>query len=149
MSRRPPFSFACRNNPTGFSRNEPPKPIERTHRMAWKFNAARKLDEKVQSESVDTRPHLELSVDPGEQAVETVGVFLQNIGQFSFDVQDEDAETISELFDQWQKHLLLGMPRPGLALDREAKSIDRRDWPGVRQFFAHHRRSEKRFVDSS
>ncbi len=117
--------------------------------MAWNMNAVRKTDENIEQEKIESGPRLEMSVDPGEQAIETVGVFLRNMGQFSFDVLEDDAEVIAEKFDLWQKHLLMGLPRPGADPDPQPLPMDRRDWPGVRQFFAHHRRSEKRYVDTS
>ncbi len=94
---------------------------------------------------------------PADRALDLIAEMLRTLGQNAFDVGSMSADDVSELFEGWARHLLIGTPAPGrhTAAQGDAStrgnttSGARRDLPGLRRAFVDHRVSEARHVKIS
>jgi diguanylate cyclase len=78
--------------------------------------------------------------------LDTIGHVLGVLARTSFDVPDRPAVEAYRVFNEWQRHATLGVPREH---DGEAVGIVDRDWDGMRRAITEHRRDEQRYVESS
>jgi len=78
-------------------------------------------------------------------ALDAVGHLLRTFGELSFDIDLAQPGSLRGECEQWARHLLVGAEHPdGPAVERSVPR--RRDWLGVRHFFAARRRAEVDFV---
>jgi diguanylate cyclase len=78
--------------------------------------------------------------------LDTLAALLREYGQSAFDLEKLSAQTVRATCESWAQHLLIGAPRPGEPEVRAALPLARRDFPGVRRFFAERRREEGLYV---
>ncbi len=92
---------------------------------------------------------------PADRATDFIAEMLRTLGENAFDVGTMRAAEISELFEGWARHLLVGTPAPGhaAAQGEGAKKSEsagaRRDLPGLRRAFRDHRTAEARYVTTA
>ncbi|HZP80416.1 MAG TPA: GGDEF domain-containing protein [Chthonomonadaceae bacterium] len=90
------------------------------------------------------------NADNLDMAVDTLGAVLRVYGQNAFDLNDIPANTIKALCEQWALHALYAAAPPNCG--ETAPGIPtggKRDWSGLRAFFAQHRRKEQEYVARS
>jgi diguanylate cyclase len=78
--------------------------------------------------------------------LDTIGHVLGVLARTSFDTPDRPAVEAYRIFNEWQRHATLGVPREH---DGAAVGIVDRDWDGMRRAITEHRRDEQRYVESS
>ncbi len=83
---------------------------------------------------------------PVARVLDTLAALLREYGRSAFDLEKLSAQTVRDACDGWAQHLLVGTPRPGEPDLREALPLERRDFPGVRRYFAERRREEGLYV---
>jgi diguanylate cyclase (GGDEF)-like protein len=88
-----------------------------------------------------------------ESAASEVGLLLDTIGHVlgvlartSFDLPERPAVESYRIFNEWQRHATLGVPREH---DGDAVGVRDRDWDGVRRAITEHRRDEQRHVETA
>jgi diguanylate cyclase (GGDEF)-like protein len=85
-----------------------------------------------------------------EELLDTVAAMLRTQGEQAIDFAgntEDEAEPIADRFEAWARHVLVGSEAPS---GREgAGGSQRRDWPGLRDFFVGHRRGESEYVNRS
>ncbi|HLK40771.1 MAG TPA: GGDEF domain-containing protein [Polyangiaceae bacterium] len=83
----------------------------------------------------------------GEAALDSVGALLHVLGKVSFDIGDQDADSIRRTFERWAQHVLVGAPlgERGGEGPESSRGV-RRDWGALRNFVASHRRREVAYV---
>ncbi len=84
--------------------------------------------------------------EDSEAALDAVGALLHLLGKVSFDIGDEDADSIRKTFERWAQHVLVGAPIGARDGDSAAPPGMRRDWGAVRSFVTAHRRREVSYV---
>lgn len=86
----------------------------------------------------------------GDQEVELENLchLLKEYGRNAFDIESTPASATRETCDKWVMHLQYGALQPG-ASEGGALSSNKKDWSGLRGFFAKHRQAESRFVIKS
>jgi len=77
--------------------------------------------------------------------MDVLGAVLHTLGRVSFDLDDEDADSVRQVFERWAQHVLVGSPAPREDETAPAKT-EGRDWSAVRQFVLAHRRREVGYV---
>jgi diguanylate cyclase len=86
-----------------------------------------------------------------EQAVDLIAEMLRTLGENAFDIAERSAADITEFFEGWARHLLIGVPAPGrtaTAAD-DTRGGSRRDLPGLRRAVHDHRVAEAHYVTQS
>ncbi|MCU0635060.1 MAG: diguanylate cyclase [Gemmatimonadaceae bacterium] len=78
--------------------------------------------------------------------LDTIGHVLGVLARTSFDLPDRPAVETYRVFNEWQRHATLGVPREH---DGAAVGVRERDWDGVRRAITEHRRDEQRHVENS
>lgn len=76
------------------------------------------------------------------RVLDTLVAVLREYGRSAFDLEKISADSLRSACETWAQHLLIGGPRPGDPEAREPLPLERRDFPGVRRFFAERRREE-------
>lgn len=81
--------------------------------------------------------------------LDTLGSVLQFYGKYSFETDAQSADETRTLSSAWTRHATMGAPRPGHEDERPGARLLYRDWKGLVQFFAEHRRNEGQYVTRS
>jgi len=80
------------------------------------------------------------------RVLDTLAALMREYGRSAFDLEKLSADATRGECETWAQHLLIGARRPGDQEAREVLPLDRRDFPGVRRFFAERRREEGLYV---
>lgn len=94
---------------------------------------------------------------PADRALDFIAEMLRTLGEHAFDVGELRAAEVTERFEGWARHLLVGTPAPGrdapakgdAPIKADAATGSRRDLPGLRRAFRDHRVSEAHYVTTS
>ncbi|MFT5435355.1 MAG: diguanylate cyclase [Myxococcota bacterium] len=78
-----------------------------------------------------------------ERALDVLGSILKIFGRYGFDVPDDDYESMSERFEAWSRHALIGTPAPGPP--QESRDTRRR-WRALTTAFESRRKAERELV---
>ena len=83
-----------------------------------------------------------------DQLTDFLAEFLRTYGKYAFDVGEHSAEEIRTLCDEWARHALIGAATQNQESDDNSSSA-KRDWQGMRRFFANHRKEEGEYVSAT
>jgi diguanylate cyclase len=78
--------------------------------------------------------------------LDTIGHVLGVLARTSFDIPDRPAIESYRIFNEWQRHATLGVPREH---DGASVGVVDRDWDGMRRAITEHRRDEQRYVETA
>ncbi len=78
--------------------------------------------------------------------LDTIGHVLGVLARTSFDIPDRPAIESYRIFNEWQRHVTLGVPREH---DGASVGVVDRDWDGMRRAITEHRRDEQRYVETA
>ncbi len=90
--------------------------------------------------------HSRLEAGTLDTLLDLVGGLLREYGRGAFDMDNANAATVNSLCEQWARHLLSGLPRPGDTGMGQCLPLEERDWRGALQFFTNQRREENHYV---
>ncbi len=107
--------------------------------MLW----GKKGDPKKPADAQPGAPALPVSGDP---ALDAVAGLLRILGKYAFDLEQFNAQTISDLCEQWARHVLIATPYPGAEPGAGAGGIAERNWQGLRDFVTQLRQQEHAYV---
>jgi len=114
-----------------------------------KTAAATGADAGIEDEADRTNATASGEPIPAEQAVDFIAEMLRTLGEHAFDVGELRAQDVHAFFEAWSRHILIGLPAPGLETPAEHHDGARRDLPGLRRAFKDHRVAESRYVTTS
>ncbi|MCC6442710.1 MAG: GGDEF domain-containing protein [Armatimonadetes bacterium] len=116
--------------------------------MIWNLKKKAVREDSVPAEDSAAKPSASEKRDMKEMdaAIDTVGAALRALGRYSFDLEEIDARGVQEICEKWALHVLVKGARPRPGAEESARTEERRDWAGVRQFVNAHRKDEQRYV---
>ena len=83
------------------------------------------------------------------RVMDTLASLLREYGKGAFDIEGVRAETVRRQCERWAQHVLVGALRPGETVVTNPLPLERRDFGGVRRFFAEKRSEESAAVARS
>src|SRR5438045_734022 len=81
-----------------------------------------------------------------DRSVDMLATLLRDFGRYAFDLANADAKTTRDLCEKWAAHVLYAKPVSEPEAQRTGYVGGRRDWAGLRAYFAEQRRHEQEHV---